>query len=1028
MMEAHGSKYRKAFKQYDKDGNGTLDLEELNKVLEELGKNTDPKEVEKFFKKVDTDNSGHINLEEFMVMMEDIDNAWIGVQKKTFTRWANTVLSERMMKIEHSLEKDFGNGVKLHALVEILAGKKMRKVNSKPKMRFHKLENLNTVIAFLKQEGIPLVNIASEDIEEGNLKITLGLTWMLILRYQISGDVAEGSPKWALLEWVKKQIKPYNLGIDLKSFRVGWSDGKVLSALTDSLKPGVVDMNNLESDRWKCTENAMDIAESEFEIPKVMDAADIVENPEEHSIMTYVSYFRDYLENRAKRAAEEAERERLRKLASADAEFCIAYGPGIDENGRINESRNFTVETRNCFDDKLTASDPQANIQCIVADGPSNIEVVIVDNGDGTYSCTYSTSRPGQYTFQIKCREALIKDGERTVEITGSVAGMCVCEGPGVDGGEVDFASNEPANFILTCRDSDGNQVPHGGEEVTIEVTGPDGQKIEATYQDNDDGTYICSYDPAGPGNYNVDVLVEQAPVKGSTFTASLGCVPSKCVAYGPGLEGAATNNAADFVVETRNVNDEKLSKSDGSPVEVKCISGPETLDVSVSDNGDGIYPCIYTATQSGEYVFQIFVRGEPISDYEKTVSVVGPAPDKCFVTGPGVEGGDAREESATFVVTSVNAKGQPLANGGDPFQASVTDPSGAHSPVELVDNGDGTYTGSYSVPAPGVYTVAVELDGVNVADSPYSALMEAGNAAMCWADGDGLVRGKTGRPTIFLIHSVDKDGNAVSIGGDPFEISITTPVGDLNVITPLDNDNGTYNCMYVPELAGSYQIDIKLHGENIKGSPFHPEIKQAPDASKSWAEGKGFEKAYDNRVANFIIHARDINDQPVSGDDCEVKITPVDDSSGLSDIQATVSDNGDGTYAVSYAPDVAGEYVINATLDGKPISNVPKNIVVREGADSKNVDRGEFRFTIRAKNKYGELKTEGGDEFDVKIEGPNGVDVPVTTKDHGDGHYSATYKLVAPREDGDTDPQEFVVSVQLNEEDINGSPFKHFM
>ena len=78
----------------------------------------------------------------------------------------------------------------------------------------------------------------------------------------------------------------------------------------------------------------------------------------------------------------------------------------------------------------------------------------------------------------------------------------------------------------------------------------------------------------------------------------------------------------------------------------------------------------------------------------------------------------------------------------------------------------------------------------------------------------------------------------------------------------------------------------------------------------------------------------------------------------------------------------------------------------MREGADSKNVDRGEFRFTIRAKNKHGELKTEGGDEFNVKIEGPNGVDVPVTTKDHGDGHYSATYKLVAPREDGDTDPQ----------------------
>ena len=66
----------------------------------------------------------------------------------------------------------------------------------------------------------------------------------------------------------------------------------------------------------------------------------------------------------------------------------------------------------------------------------------------------------------------------------------------------------------------------------------------------------------------------------------------------------------------------------------------------------------------------------------------------------------------------------------------------------------------------------------------------------------------------------------------------------------------------------------------------------------------------------------------------------------------------------------------------------------------------GEFRFTIRARNKHGELKTEGGDEFEVNIEGPGGVEVPVKTKDHGDGHYSATYKLQAPRDEGDTEPQ----------------------
>ena len=52
------------------------------------------------FRETDKDGSGQIDMQEFMVLMENIDNAWIRVQKKTFTRWSNTVLSERMMKVE----------------------------------------------------------------------------------------------------------------------------------------------------------------------------------------------------------------------------------------------------------------------------------------------------------------------------------------------------------------------------------------------------------------------------------------------------------------------------------------------------------------------------------------------------------------------------------------------------------------------------------------------------------------------------------------------------------------------------------------------------------------------------------------------------------------------------------------------------------------------------------------------------------------------------------------------------------------
>ena len=64
------------------------------------------------FARFDTDGSGGINLNEFLMFMDDIDHAWIRIQTKTFTRWANTVLSNRMEKIE-TLVEGIKDGLKL---------------------------------------------------------------------------------------------------------------------------------------------------------------------------------------------------------------------------------------------------------------------------------------------------------------------------------------------------------------------------------------------------------------------------------------------------------------------------------------------------------------------------------------------------------------------------------------------------------------------------------------------------------------------------------------------------------------------------------------------------------------------------------------------------------------------------------------------------------------------------------------------------------------------------------------------------
>jgi len=114
------------------------------------------------------------------------------IQKKTFTRWVNTHLADRNLKID-DLTTDLADGTKLIQLLEIISGKKIRKWKKNPKMFAQKLENLNKCINFIKKEGIVIVNIGANDINGGNTKIILGLIWTLILRYQINkGEFEEG--------------------------------------------------------------------------------------------------------------------------------------------------------------------------------------------------------------------------------------------------------------------------------------------------------------------------------------------------------------------------------------------------------------------------------------------------------------------------------------------------------------------------------------------------------------------------------------------------------------------------------------------------------------------------------------------------------------------------------------------------------------------------------------------------------------------------------------------------------------------
>ena len=53
-------------------------------------------------------------------------------------------------------------------------------------MRIHCLENVDKALQFLRDQRVHLENMGSHDIVDGSSRLTLGLIWTIILRFQVS--------------------------------------------------------------------------------------------------------------------------------------------------------------------------------------------------------------------------------------------------------------------------------------------------------------------------------------------------------------------------------------------------------------------------------------------------------------------------------------------------------------------------------------------------------------------------------------------------------------------------------------------------------------------------------------------------------------------------------------------------------------------------------------------------------------------------------------------------------------------------
>ncbi|XP_011839625.1 PREDICTED: spectrin beta chain, non-erythrocytic 4 [Mandrillus leucophaeus] len=222
------------------------------------------------------------------------------VQKKTFTKWVNSHLARVGCHIG-DLYVDLRDGFVLTRLLEVLSGEQLPRP-TRGRMRIHSLENVDKALQFLKEQRVHLENVGSHDIVDGNHRLTLGLVWTIILRFQIQVIKIETednretrSAKDALLLWCQMKTAGYP-EVNIQNFTTSWRDGLAFNALIHRHRPDLVDFSKLtKSNANYNLQRAFRTAEQHLGLARLLDPEDVnMEAPDEKSIITYVVSFYHY--------------------------------------------------------------------------------------------------------------------------------------------------------------------------------------------------------------------------------------------------------------------------------------------------------------------------------------------------------------------------------------------------------------------------------------------------------------------------------------------------------------------------------------------------------------------------------------------------------------------------------------------------------------------------------------------------------------------------------------------------------------
>jgi filamin len=113
--------------------------------------------------------------------------------------------------------------------------------------------------------------------------------------------------------------------------------------------------------------------------------------------------------------------------------------------------------------------------------------------------------------------------------------------------------------FFVEAYDAGGERITTGGDDCEVFVTASNGQKVEVSVRDNDNGTYSVEFAYPPPGEVKIEVKMNGQPISNGTWVFNV--EPSELFfeCRGRGVLGGRIAANADFVVEAKDLSGKKV-------------------------------------------------------------------------------------------------------------------------------------------------------------------------------------------------------------------------------------------------------------------------------------------------------------------------------------------------------------------------------------------------------------------------------------------------------------------------------------